>query len=455
MVEITSPFVAYATDGAQTKFDITFEYQDGDPLEILLADTISAAEQTLIAGTHYVVEGSDTIGWSVRTIETYNYPYELYIIRDSDQVQESDYVENDPLPAERLEGDYDSAIKMIQELQRQIDRSLKLRSTAGAVDIEMADPVDGSVLKYMVTSGRYEAVKALDLAGITILPWMEEFLESVDYEEARIHLGGDAAWHEVGTSGEPVFENGWANSGGSYADMAFRLDSSGYVHLKGRVQGGTPDSVIFTLPVDYRPNKNQKFAAPYTDGEHQIAVESDGEVKDISSTWISQTVTDGVTDKAPSENAVYDHVKTTIDSNLPIGSVVMYDGTEIANVATRDEDIGDDVGDTISMPGWKVCNGVSGYTPDLIDSFIRSEIASGTTGGADTHTLTQAQMPAHTHPPLTGTGFFTRESTSPSWEMGTANVNAQRETTTGSTGGGGAHNNMPAYYSLIFIKRVT
>ena len=280
MVEITSPFMAYACDGAQTKFDITFEYQDGDPLEILLADTVSESEQTLIAGTHYVVEGSDMIGWSVRTIETYDYPYDLYIIRISDQVQESDYVENDPLPADRLEGDYDSAIKMIQELQRQIDRSLKLRSTAGTVDVEMADPVDGSVLKYMVTSGRYEAVKALSVAGITILPWMEEFLESVDYEEARIHLGGDAAWHEVGTSGEPVFENGWANSGGSYATMAFRLDSSGYIHLKGRVQGGTPDTTIFTLPVDYRPNKNQKFSAPYTTGEHNIKIESDGEVID-------------------------------------------------------------------------------------------------------------------------------------------------------------------------------
>lgn len=277
MVEITSPFVAYATDGAQTKFDITFEYQDGDPLEVLLADTVSESELTLIVGTHYVVEGSDTIGWSIRTIEIYDYPYDLYIIRDSDQVQESDYVENDPLPADRLEGDYDSAIKMVQELQRQIDRSLKLRSTAGTVDVEMADPVDGHFLKYLVSSGRYEAVTAADLAPLTILAWMEGFLESVDYEEARTHLGGDADWHEVGASGEPVFQNSWGNAGGLYDTLAFRIDSSGYTHLKGRATGGAANTIIFTLPVNYRPDKTQLYS-PKLETSGYIEINSSGEV---------------------------------------------------------------------------------------------------------------------------------------------------------------------------------
>ena len=277
MISIESPYSAYQTNGSSTQFDITFEYQDGDPLEVVLADKVTGEEQSLIVGTHYVVEGSDTVGWSVRTIETYATGFDLYIIRVSDQIQSSDYVENDPLPADRLEEDYDKIVKMVQELQRQVDRSLKLRSTAGDVNIEMADPIDGYILKYFASTGRYEASVGANLSDYLIQAFMAAFLESVDVDEARTHLGGDAGWHEVGESGEPVFQNGWGNYGGVYAALAFRLDSSGFVHLKGRATGGAVDTIIFILPVNYRSGKTQIFNTEMQAAGH-IEINLSGEV---------------------------------------------------------------------------------------------------------------------------------------------------------------------------------
>jgi hypothetical protein len=71
------------------------------------------------------------------------------------------------------------------------------------------------------------------------------------------------AFREVGTPGSPAFENGWKNYDDSHYDTAaFYKDPLGVVHLKGTVGGGPPStsSIIFTLPVGYRPAKAGFYA---------------------------------------------------------------------------------------------------------------------------------------------------------------------------------------------------
>ena len=73
------------------------------------------------------------------------------------------------------------------------------------------------------------------------------------------------------------------------------------------------------------------------------------------------------------------------------------------------------------------------------------------TGGAKTHTLTEAQMPAHTHTqtaPTSASGGAARFGIDTNASGAATDTN-----TTGSTGGGGAHNNMPPYIVCYFWKR--
>ena len=73
------------------------------------------------------------------------------------------------------------------------------------------------------------------------------------------------------------------------------------------------------------------------------------------------------------------------------------------------------------------------------------------TGGAKTHTLTTAEMPAHTHPevaPTSASGGALRFGVDTNASGAVTDGN-----TTGSTGGDGAHNNMPPYIVVYFWKR--
>ncbi|MGH9380985.1 MAG: S-layer homology domain-containing protein [Thermoanaerobaculia bacterium] len=89
---------------------------------------------------------------------------------------------------------------------------------------------------------------------------------------------GEAAWHEVGTPGEPEFgfpdpgfECVWGNFDADHSSAAFFRDGAGFVHLKGVVQvDGVGSScqeffdflqprTIFILPEGFRPQRKGIF----------------------------------------------------------------------------------------------------------------------------------------------------------------------------------------------------
>ena len=162
-------------------------------------------------------------------------------------------------------------------------------------------------------------------------------------------------------------------------------------------------------------------------------------------------------------------------------------------------------GSQASIPtGWLLCDGTSG-TPDLRDRFVvgaGSTYAVAATGGSNTVTLDTTQIPSHTHTfsgTTAGAGAHTHSISDPghshsfttyiksgagfspgpaSYGMvaGTSDytsVSSQGTTasgtgisivgvgdhthtfsgTTGSTGGGGSHENRPPYYALCYIMK--
>ena len=143
-----------------------------------------------------------------------------------------------------------------------------------------------------------------------------------------------------------------------------------------------------------------------------------------------------------------------------------------------------------SIPsGWVLCDG-NNSTPDLRNRFIVGAGNSynvGVTGGFDSVSLSESQIPSHTHsfsgssshshgindPGHTHTMNFNQGNIISSGgafglkDSGTANrintnttgisVNSQSVTisgNTGGTGGGQAHENRPPYYALMFIMKL-
>lgn len=75
----------------------------------------------------------------------------------------------------------------------------------------------------------------------------------------------------------------------------------------------------------------------------------------------------------------------------------------------------------------------------------------GGSEGAEDHTLTEAEMPSHTHLLYAGTLVTTDAVTTVPTGTGSQALGTITNQQSGSTGGGGAHNNMPPYLTMNYI----
>ncbi|NBW04257.1 MAG: hypothetical protein EBR87_11225, partial [Cytophagia bacterium] len=108
--------------------------------------------------------------------------------------------------------------------------------------------------------------------------------------------------------------------------------------------------------------------------------------------------------------------------------------------------------------GWALCDGNNG-TPNLSGRFILGSGAEsgltartlGQSGGAESVTLTEAQMPSHTH------NYALVNAPWPPGDMGSRSQNVWRGAETAATtptGGNQPHNNMPPFYVLTYIMKL-
>ena len=112
---------------------------------------------------------------------------------------------------------------------------------------------------------------------------MDRGTKPVDYyrDENGVHPVWGIDWHNVGASGEPAFQNSWANVGAPYQVCRFGKLPNNELWIEGRITGGAIDTVAFTLPVGYRPLKKYVYnVALATSG--YVEVNTNGDVKIIS-----------------------------------------------------------------------------------------------------------------------------------------------------------------------------
>lgn len=147
---------------------------------------------------------------------------------------------------------------------------------------------------------------------------------------------------------------------------------------------------------------------------------------------------------------------------VPVGTIICKAGPTVpldylpcdgaSLVRVEYQDLFDEIGVTYGS-----VDGDHFNLPNLLGRFMLGDTAShpaGETGGEEMHTLSIAEIPAHSHSPQSpSTGFLTVR-TGGVYSLPAAGTAVGQPTVTANSGGGGGHNNMPPYLGVYMLIKV-
>ena len=128
-ITTTTSTRSFSGDASTTVFAYNYKILDDDEIQVIIR-AATGAETVKEKGTHYTVSGvgvasggNITFGSAPANTET------VVLRRSTPQTQSVDLVENDPFTAETVEGAFDRSVILAQELQEQVNRSIKISRT--------------------------------------------------------------------------------------------------------------------------------------------------------------------------------------------------------------------------------------------------------------------------------------------------------------------------------------
>ena len=120
---------SYSGDGSTTVFPYTFKISAEADIQVIIR-AANGTETVKTLTTDYTISGvGSASGGNVTMVTAPSATETLVIRRETIQTQTVDLVENDPFTAETVEGAFDKSIAVSQELQEEVDRSIKLSRT--------------------------------------------------------------------------------------------------------------------------------------------------------------------------------------------------------------------------------------------------------------------------------------------------------------------------------------
>jgi len=131
---------SYAGNGTLDTFNYTFKIFADTDLQVIIRDA-TATETVKTLTTHYTVTGAGSASGGTIVFTAGNIPTatETVVIRRAvPQTQAIDYIANDPFPAESHEEGLDRSMMTLQQLQEEVDRSIKLSRTNTMTSTEFA-----------------------------------------------------------------------------------------------------------------------------------------------------------------------------------------------------------------------------------------------------------------------------------------------------------------------------
>ena len=128
-ISSTTVKVSYSGNGSTTVFAYTYKILDDDEIQVIIRSS-TGTETVKTKTTHYTVSGVGSSGGGNITFLTAPTATQTVVLRRlTTQTQETDYVANDPFPANSHEDALDRITMVAQEIQEELGRAIKLSKT--------------------------------------------------------------------------------------------------------------------------------------------------------------------------------------------------------------------------------------------------------------------------------------------------------------------------------------
>ena len=158
---------SYSGNGVLTVFAYTFKIATTADIEVIIRSS-TGTETVKDLTTHYSVSGAGSASGGNVTMGTPPATGETLVIRRSTtQTQAVDLVENDPFTADSVEGAFDKNLSIAQELQEQIDRSLKISRTNTMTSTEFTTSAANRASKLLSFDSSGELAVTQELGSFT------------------------------------------------------------------------------------------------------------------------------------------------------------------------------------------------------------------------------------------------------------------------------------------------
>jgi len=157
-------------DGINDTFSYNFKIFDDDDIAVVIRTDSTGAEATKTKTTHYTVTGVGSASGGNVVFTSGNIPASgetVVLLRNTARTQLTDYVANDPFPAESHEDALDKLTLITQELEEEIGRSLKVSQTNIIATSEFTDDATARANKILgfdgsgdlqVTTGKVDTI---------------------------------------------------------------------------------------------------------------------------------------------------------------------------------------------------------------------------------------------------------------------------------------------------------
>lgn len=182
----------YLGDGTTTAFPVPFAFFDSSELRVISRVVATGVETVLTLTTHYTVSGGGGTTGTVTAVTAPASTVQWSILRNTRRTQDVDYQANDPFPAETHERALDRVVAVVQEIERDALRSLRVAETDSTSSLTLPTQAERAsrILGFDVDGN---PVPVLPEAGtLAATPYAEGILSSGTAATARGVLGSAA-----------------------------------------------------------------------------------------------------------------------------------------------------------------------------------------------------------------------------------------------------------------------